>query len=84
MLKKYTNLLRQQIREAGLDPLAFVSSHEDKNGYPTFVVHVKNAPLYFRARSVRTEPDDLFNWAALSHLRLARVFRQMWRTWSSN
>ena len=46
MLKKFTNLLRQQIREAGLDPLAFVSSHEDKNGYPTFVVHVKNAPLY--------------------------------------
>jgi hypothetical protein len=61
MLKKYTNRLLQEIRELGLDHNAFVSSHEEKDGYPAFVVHVRNAPLYFSARSMRTEADDLFD-----------------------
>jgi hypothetical protein len=61
MLKKYTNPLLQQIREEGLDPLAFVSSHEEKDGFPAFVVRVRDAPLYFTARSMRTEADDLFD-----------------------
>lgn len=61
MLKKYTNLMLQQIIDEGLDPPAFVSSHEEKDGYLAFIVHVKNTPLYFSARSMRTELDDLFD-----------------------
>jgi hypothetical protein len=61
MLKKYTNPLLQQIREEGLDHLEFVSSREEKDGFPVFVVRVRDTPLYFTARSMRTEADDLFD-----------------------
>lgn len=61
MLKKYTNPLQQQIIDEVLDLRAFVFSHEEKDGYPAFVVHVRNTPLYFCARSMRTEADDLFD-----------------------